>query len=302
MSKFSAMKLCVQTVFIMKEVKYCYINDELSPVETASIGISDLALLRGYGVFDFLAVRQGTPLFLGDYLARFERSAGVLGLQLPFPMEQLHDMVWSLVEANGLQDAGIRLVLTGGYSEDGYAPAVPNLIILEHYLAPKSESTWNQGIKMLSYAHQRELPEAKSINYLTGIQLLGRLKKEDAAEALFHDNGWVRESARANFFIVSEQGKLVTPEKKILHGITRQRILQSAGSLVDIETRELKLEEVFTAREAFITSTTKGNLPVLKVDNHFIGDGKPGPVSKAISDLLDRQIAAHILQTALSKV
>ncbi len=214
MSKFSATKLCIQIFFIMKEVRYCCINGQISPIETASIGVSDLALLRGYGVFDFLAVRQGTPLFLDDYLARFERSAGVLGLQLPFSMEQLHDMVWSLLEANGLKDAGVRLVLTGGYSEDGYAPASPNLIILEHYLAPKSESIWNQGIKMLSYAHQRELPEAKSINYLTGIQLLDRLKKEGAAEALFHDNGWVRESARANFFIVSDQGKLVTPEKR----------------------------------------------------------------------------------------
>jgi len=294
LSKFSATKLCIQFFFIMKEVRYCCINGEISPVERASIGVSDLALLRGYGVFDFLAVRQGTPLFLDDYLARFKRSAGVLGLQLPFPLEELHDLVWSLIEANGLQDAGVRLVLTGGYSEDGYAPASPNLIILEHYLAPKSESVWNQGIKMLSYAHQRELPEAKSINYLTGIQLLDRLKKEGAAEALFHDNGWVRESARANFFIVSDQGKLVTPEKKILHGITRQRILQSAGSIIGIETRELALEEVFSAREAFITSTTKGNLPVLQVDNHLIGDGKPGPVSKAISDLLDHQIAAHI--------
>jgi len=286
----------------MKEVKYCYINGEMSPVETASIGVSDLALLRGYGVFDFLAVRQGTPLFLNDYLVRFERSSGILGLQLPFSIAQLHEMVWSLVEANGLRDAGIRLVLTGGYSEDGFTPASPNLIILEHYLAPKSESVWNQGIKMMSYAHQRELPEVKSINYITGIQLLDRLKKEGAAEALFHENGWVRESARSNFFIVSDQGKLVTPEKKILHGITRQRILQSAGSIIDIEVRELALKEVFTAREAFIASTTKGNLPVVNVDNHLIGNGKPGLVSKAISDLLDSQIAAHILQAALSNV
>ncbi len=286
----------------MKEVKYCFVNGEMSAVAEAHIGVSDLALLRGYGVFDFLAVRQGTPLFLDDYLMRFQRSAGVLGLQLPFPLAALRDMVWSLVEANGLEDAGIRLVLTGGYSEDGYAPASPNLIILEHYLPPKSESTWNQGIKMLSYAHQRELPEAKSINYLTGIQLLDLLKKEGASEALFHDNGWVRESARANFFIVTDQGKLVTPEKKILHGITRQRILQSAGYLIGIEARELALAEVYTAREAFITSTTKGNLPVVQIDNHRIGNGKPGPVSKAISDLLDNQVAVYISQMALSKV
>jgi len=286
----------------MKEVKYCFVNGELNPVATAAIGVSDLALLRGYGVFDYLAVRQGTPLFLGDYIGRFRRSAEVLGLQLPFSVEALHDMVWSLVEANGLEDAGIRLVLTGGYSEDGYAPAMPNLIILEHYLPPRSEQVWNQGIKMISYAHQRELPEAKSINYLTGIQLLNTLKQEGAAEALFHDNGWVRESARANFFIVSEQGRLVTPEKKILHGITRQRILQSASYLIELETREIALEEVFTAREAFITSTTKGNLPVVMVDSCPIGNGKPGPVSKAISELLDKQIATHISQVALSKV
>ncbi|NUO03025.1 MAG: aminotransferase class IV [Saprospiraceae bacterium] len=286
----------------MKEVKYCYVNGELSLVATATIGINDLALLRGYGVFDFLAVRQGAPLFLDDYLARFERSAGVLGLQLPFSSGAIREMVWSLVRINGLDQAGIRLVLTGGYSEDGYAPAVPNLVILEHDLPPRNEQLWNQGIKMISYAHQRELPEAKSINYLTGIRLLDLLKKEGATEALFHDNGWVRESARANFFIVSEQGRLVTPEKKILHGITRQRILQSAGHFIEVEVREVALEEVFAAREAFITSTTKGNLPVVQVDDHLIGDGKPGPVSRAISTLLENQIAAHISQTVQAQV
>lgn len=291
-----------QFFFTMKEVKYCFVNGELSPVASACIGVGDLALLRGYGVFDFLAVRQGIPLFLDDYLTRFSRSAGILGLKLPLTIDALHDQVWSLIDANGLDDAGVRLVLTGGYAEDGYTPTSPNLIILEHYLPPKSQSVWNQGIKMLSYAHQRELPEAKSINYLTGIQLLDRLKKEGAAEALFHDNGWVRESARANFFIVSDQGRLITPEKKILPGITRQRILQSASYLIELETREIALEEVYSAREAFITSTTKGNLPVIQVDDHPIGNGKPGPVSKAISDLLDSQIAAHIEGIAYSKV
>ncbi len=284
----------------MNEVKYCYLNGELTPVATATIGVGDLALLRGYGVFDFLAVRKSTPLFLDDYIARFGRSAAMLGLQVPFTAAALRDMVWSLVRLNGLEDAGIRMVLTGGYSEDGFLPAVPNLIILEHYLPPRNEDFWNRGIKMLTYAHQREMPEAKSINYLTGIRVHEMLTQAGAAEALFHDNGWIRESARSNFFIVSAQGRLITPEKKVLHGITRQRILQSAGYIIDIETREIAIEEVYAAREAFIASTTKGNLPVVQVDDHLIGNGKPGAVTKTILELLDRQIAEHISQAAMS--
>lgn len=286
----------------MNEVKCCYVNGELMPVATATIGVSDLALLRGYGVFDFLAVRFGKPLFLDEYLARFARSAGILGLELPFSLLAMKEMVQTLVQVNGLQDAGIRLVLTGGYAEDGFTPTHPNFIILEHYLAPRSETIWNTGIKMMSHAYQRELPEAKSINYLTGIQLLSQLNRTGAAEALFHDKGWVRESARSNIFIVNEHGRLVTPENKILHGITRQRILQSAGHIIDTETRDIALEEVYAAREVFIASTTKGNLPVHQVDEYVIGNGKPGPVTKAIIDLLDAQIEEHVLQLNLAKV
>ncbi len=286
----------------MNPERYCFVNGELLPMATATIGISDLALLRGYGVFDFLAVRQGVPLFLDDYLARFARSAAGLGLALPFATDLLYDMVNSLVQLNGMKDAGIRLVLTGGYAEDGYTPAAPNLLILEHDLPPRSESAWNQGIHMISYAHQRELPEIKSINYLTGILLLEQLKTAGASEVLFHENGWVRESARSNFFIVDTTGRLVTPGEKILHGITRQRILASAGHLVEMEVRDIALEEVYTAREAFITSTTKGNLPVVKIDNHVIGNGRPGPVSSAISSFLEEQIATYLSQAALSKV
>jgi len=119
-------------------MKYHIINGELFPAETATIGINDLALLRGYGVFDFFAVHRGRPLFLEDHLQRFQRSADLYGLEAPASKEEIRELVFRLIRASDMQEGGISLILTGGYAENGFhADTPPNFLLLSRPPVPR---------------------------------------------------------------------------------------------------------------------------------------------------------------------
>ncbi len=263
-------------------LKYYCINGELTPSEEASLHVSDLSILRGYGLFDFFTVRKGKPLFLEDYLDRFYQSAWFMRLDVPFSREDLTGQILELVEANGLEEAGIRLVLTGGYAPDGYTPTAPNLLIME-YPAPKyPASHYENGVKLMLFEYNRTFPTAKTINYIVGINLLPQMRAVGAEDVLFFSDGHIFETTRANFFIVTQDDVIVTPGEGILKGVTRKKTLEVARRHFKVEERPLAMEELATAKEAFMTSSTKRVLPVTQVDETVIGSGKPGVVTQEL--------------------
>ena len=273
-------------------MKFFAINGEITPVAKAQLHVSDLAFLRGYGLFDFFRVKGGVPLFLEDYLARFYRSAELLGLDVPLSKADLEALISGLLEANGEPDTNVRLLLTGGYSDDGFTPAKPNLVVLQHERKDYDPKLFEQGAKLITHEYVRDLPEVKSINYMAAVRLIPAMKRAEAIEVLYHSNGRVAETSRANVFIVNQEGVLVTPAEGILEGITRKRMLELAE--IEVETRAMTLEEVRAAREVFITSTTKGAMPIVQIDGQKIGNGKPGEVTKRLGERFEQQIEAYV--------
>ncbi len=267
--------------------QYCSLNGKILPQEKAGIQLTDLAILRGYGIFDYFLFKYGRPLLEEQYFDRFYTSAGQMHLAVPLEREQLSSHLRELISANGDSQGAIRLVLTGGYSPDGYSPGAPNLIVLQHPYPQLPAQYFTQGVALISHNYQREWPEIKSINYLTGIKLLPQIQAAGALEVLYHTNGVLLESVRSNIFLINEQGVLVTPSSGILHGITRHSVLAVAQGLLPIDEREVQLEELLHAREAFITGTNKSVMPVVKVDSHPIGDGQVGPWAKKFRHLLE---------------
>lgn len=263
-------------------IQFAHLNGRLVALNEAHIQVTDLAILRGYGIFDYFLFQNGHPLFLDDYLDRFLQSARLLHLELNQDKNQLAEQVYALIAANQQPDGAIRLVATGGYAHDGYSPASPNFIMLQHPYPSYPETYFSEGVRLLSYPYQREIPRAKSINYLKGISVLAELKAANAIEALYHDGQFLRETVRANFFLVTPDHKLVTPKEKILLGITRKMVLQAAESIIEVEEREVAFAEIQNAREAFLSSSTRGVMPVVKVDDQIIGDGRPGPVTQKL--------------------
>ena len=272
---------------------YAYLHGQFTPLEQAFLHVSDLAIVRGYGVFDFLKVQAGEPLFLDLYLDRFYRSAQLLELTVPLERPALVGVIQELIRRNNLPLSGIKLVLTGGYSANGYEPGAPNLLLTQQPLTLPTPAQVATGIKLMTHDYVRELPPAKTINYATGIRLLKQLRTQGADEVLYHHQGVVTDSPRANFFIVQHDNTVLTPAADVLAGITRHNLLTLPGSPSRITEGRVTLAEVYQAKEAFLTSTTKRVLPVVQIDDVVLGTGQPRPVTlallQALLDLETRQ-------------
>lgn len=262
---------------------YVIINGDFILKPEAKILISDLAIQRGYGIFDFFKTLNNQPIFLDDHFDRFYFSASEMNLKIDVKKEVLKSWIHQLISKNELPDSGIRITLTGGFSDDGYSIANPNLIITQSPFIYDAQRFVN-GIELVTYEHQRQLPHVKTIDYIYAIYLQRFIKEHDADEVLYHHQAEITECPRANFFIVTQNNEVITPAKNILKGITRKKILEF--SRLNIKEGTIGIREIESAKEAFITSTTKYLLPVLKIDGNVIGDGKPGKVTTKINEML----------------
>ncbi len=252
------------------------VNGELFPEADATVHVSDLGLRRGFAAFEFFRVVGGIPLFVEDHLARFARSCGLLGLAGPSTTE-MHALVTRLIAANDLRDAGIQIVLTGGNSADIFTPGEPNLILAPISVTLAPEELYETGAKVITHQNLRELPDAKTTDYLIAVQLIPRMRAEGAVEVLYHDGSRMLEGARSGLGIITADGILVTAGRDVLGSVTRGRMLHVAAGLMPIELRDMSLDEFAAAPEVFLTSSTRGVLPITRIDDRPVGDGRVGP-------------------------
>lgn len=259
------------------------INFELYSEEQAKISVSDLAIQRGFGIFDFLKTINNKPIFIEDYFNRFYNSAEEMNIDVEFDREKLREGINQLIKSNNVPNSGIKMILTGGFSNDGYKMAKPNLIIVQTALTV-SEKLPEKGLSLVSYDHQRQIPNVKTIDYLQAIRLQKFVKENNADDLLYHNNNLVRECPRANFFIVTEN-EIITAENQILIGITRKKILNLNIQNYSFVVRDFTLDEVYGAKEAFVSSSTKNAYPVEKVNGKQIGAGK-NEVTQQINNAL----------------
>jgi branched-chain amino acid aminotransferase len=265
-------------------LNYVFINDAFVKAENAALFIADLSIQRGYGIFDFFKTVNGKPLFLKDHIARFYHSAAKMHLDITHSPAQLEELLYALMEKNDIPDSGIRITLTGGYATDGYTLASPNLIITQQPLSIQLVMD-PVGISLVTYGYQRQLAEMKTLDYLMAIWLQPFIKEQHADDVLYHAGGLVKECPRANFFIISQDNEILTAKNHVLKGVTRKNILKIGHPDFNVEEKDFSLEDLRNAREAFITSTTKHILPVVKIDGQLIGDGKPGLLTTRLAAL-----------------
>jgi branched-subunit amino acid aminotransferase/4-amino-4-deoxychorismate lyase len=267
-------------------MKYTWISGKYIEDQQACIHVSDLAIQRGYGVFDFFRLREKTPFLLSHYLDRFWHSAKELHLKPPVSKKELSLIIHEFIEKNQLENHGIKMILTGGYAQDGYIPMEPNMIIRAYAITMPTPEKYQVGYRVMTNEYQRGTPESKSIDYRHGISLIPRLKERRLDDVLYVSGGIISEFPRSNFFMVDQQDRIVTPKRNILNGITRRVLLQIAREHYVVETRDVLVDELLIAKEAFLTSTTRLVMPVCEIDNHKIGNGIPGQVTKHLTQLM----------------
>jgi branched-chain amino acid aminotransferase len=272
-----------------------YISGKLYDRENAKISVYDHGLLYGDGVFEGMRSYRGKVFRMEQHLKRLWNSARAICLEIPMTREALAKAVNDTLAANGIRDGYIRLVVTRGAGTLGLDPnrtSDPQVIIITDHVALYPEEFYRNGLEIVTASTIRNHPAAlspriKSLNYLNNILAKIEGMKAGCIEALMlNHKGEVAECTGDNIFLV-RGGALLTPplDAGILEGITRDAVLELAQS-AGREVREMALtrHDVYTADECFLTGSAAELIPVVKVDDRPIGDGKPGPVTRELTE------------------
>lgn len=271
----------------------CYYNGHISSFNQTGMSLNDLLIQRGYGIFDYLRVVDNKPLFVEDHLDRLYQSAAIMHMEVPQSKEAILKIVMELVAKNNMPYSGLKLIVSGGDSSDGYSLEQPRLTIIQQPLPVPSNSFTVSPFVLMSHPFQRQLPQVKTTDYLMAIYLQPKLKAFGGQDILYTHEGMVRECPRSNFFLLSEQGYIVTPKDQVLKGITRKNILAAAvENGIQVEERPISLEEIKTAKGAFIASSTKRIIPISKIDESVISTDSP--ILEKIFNLLVQKEQTYI--------
>ena len=275
----------------MSSKQIYWINGEFIPADDAQVSLRDVGVLRGYGVFDYLRTYDFKPFHLMEHLTRLKSSADQIGLSVPYDLEEIADSTEALIQENGQPNVGIRFLVTGGESTNGFTPPErSNLAIMLEPITVRPDTQYREGCKLITSRLQREFPTVKSTNYIGAIMAMQEAEAAGAVEALYVDhNDEISECTRSNFFIVQD-GILKTAEKNVLPGITRNVLLSYAEEIVPVVIGAVFLDDLQSADEAFITSSTKEVLPIVQIDDTTIGDGKVGPITQALGARFKQEI------------
>lgn len=272
-----------------KPIATYYVDGRFTTADQAVIPVDDLAVLRGLGVCDLMRTFNRVPYFLREHVERLIDSAGKIGLNhLPWSTRELERIISDTLYRNpNVEDANIRVIITGGSSDDFMTPrGRPRLIVMVTQIPAIPETWYTRGVKVITTPSERAIPGAKSISYISATLAMKKARQEGAVEALLVDReGHVPEGTTSNLFAFKD-GTLITAEEGILAGITRSVILKLASPLFPVSFRTLDQSELPHVDEVFISGTNKGIVPVVRIDAHRIGDGRPGPGTRSIIQAL----------------
>src|SRR5215510_682377 len=273
-----------------------YISGKFFPQEEAKISVFDHGLLYGDGVFEGLRSYRGKVFRLEEHIRRLYESAKAIWLEIPMSRDEMCDAVNEAVRINKIDDGYIRLVVTRGAGTLGLDPnrcSNPQVIIIADAISLYPKELYEKGLEIVTVSVQRTHPAAlnpriKSLNYLNNILAKIEGLQAGCIEALMlNHKGEVAECTGDNIFLV-RNGVLYTPplDAGILGGITRDAGIELARE-AGIEVREMPLtrHDVYIADECFLTGSAAEAIPVVKIDNRTIGDGKPGRITR---DLMER--------------
>ena len=252
------------------------INGKIVDGKKAGIPVTSEAFLFGYAVFETIRTYNKKVFRLDDHLGRLYVSADVIGLKPKWSFKQTYKAVADILGKSKNKEEKIRVILTK-----------TDLIIMMEKLQEKPAAFYDKGVKLVSYLGKRNIPRAKVLAdcflYLARQYALSC----GAYDAILVDpkKYYVRECSYANIFWV-DGGELYTTNKDILFGITRDTIAEFTGC----NFKGIKLKSLINADEVFITQTTSGILPVVEIDGHKIGAGKPGSVTKKLMKEFDKLV------------
>jgi len=280
---------------------YVNVNGQITEGVRATISVFDHGFLYGEGVYEVARTYNGEPFLFDRHMKRLRASAAMIALDvLLSDNEFLHRSIETMSAAglgrakdNSFAEAYIRILVTRGIGELTYDPAAtphPTIVVIVKPAPVTPEDHYKRGVKVcmvdIIRNHPRSVnPLIKSNNLLNNALGMQQALRQGGVEGVFRNyRGELSECSQSNLFIV-KNGVARTPplEAGLLAGITRAFVFDLGAAVgVTVEDTALQDEDLFTADEAFFTSTTKELVPIVQVDDRIIGSGAPGPVTKKL--------------------
>ena len=272
-----------------------FYNGRFMPAEQVSIDMEDRGYQFADGIYEVVRVYNNRLFHLKPHLERLGRSAAGVELELPWPQEELADVMAQLVKANRPADGIVYLQITRGVAPRNHpfpARAEPAITMYTKEF-PRPTRNVEQGVACITVDDDRWLRcNIKSISLLPNVLAKQKAARAGVYEAIFVRNGRITEGSSSNIFCVYGDTVQTHPANNlILNGITRQALLrlikQEGFRLVE---EPFSVPGLLAADEAIVSSTTSEVTPIVQVDGHAIGEGRPGRVTRALQAAFEAEI------------
>jgi branched-chain amino acid aminotransferase len=272
-----------------------WLGDKLVDEQDAKVSVFDHGLLYGDGVFEGIRVYNKRVFELDAHITRLYNSAKGIRLDIPMDRKTMIDALHKTVEANGIVDGYIRLIITRGIGSLGLNPftcETSTVIIIADNIQLYPEELYEKGMKIISATTVRNHPLAippqiKSLNYLNNILAKIEALDNDVPEAIMYNHeGYVAEATGDNVFTV-RKGIVYTPPSEAggLEGITRDVVIRIAKKEgIEVIEKNLTRFDLYISDELFLTGTAAEVIGIVEIDGRKIGEGRPGPVTKLLRE------------------
>jgi D-alanine transaminase len=279
--------------------RIAYVNGRYRPLRDQAVPVEDRGYQFADGVYEVVKVLDGTPRDLGRHLARLDRSLAALQIRPPMARGALVQVLKETLRQNALRTALLYIQVSRGTAPRNHVfpkGSRPSLVVTARRPSFPSAREREQGVKVITLPDLRwGRCDIKSISLLANV-----LARQEAAAAgcreawLCERDGTVTEGSASNAYIFDRAGRLVTHPlgERILGGVTRSVILELArADGMEADERPFSLEEAKAAPEAALSSTSSLLLPVVAIDGHAVGTGRPGPGVRRLMGLYDAWLA-----------
>jgi branched-chain amino acid aminotransferase len=281
------------------------INGSITSIAEGRIPVLDHGFLFGDSIYETLRTYRQKPFLFSRHFERLRRSARAVFMDLPWSREQTYsEVLRTLRNAGTASEHRIRITITrgtGDVSPDSASCERPNVIIFATPLPALPETVYTDGVEVIvsSFYRSRQLGDAKTGNLLRSVLAFREAKAAGAFEAItLTSEGRISDGITSNIWLI--QGtQLLTPSTAsgILEGITRAVVLDLAKRAgLGVTEDVLDLAEIDKSNELFLTSSTRGVVPIVGVSGKPVGSGKPGPVTQRLMEAYRREVDALLLE------
>ena len=266
--------------------RIAYLNGDFVSLLDAKISVLDRGFIFGDGVYELIPVYSRRLFRLDEHLERLQNSLEAVRINNPYPESEWKKILSQMVMKHPDQDQSIYLQVTRGVAPRDHAfpeNVEPTVFMMSTPLKVTDETTFEKGIAAITLDDIRWLHcNIKAISLLPNILMRQTAIDEDAQEAILVRDGEVTEGSASNVFMVYK-GVIKTPPKsaRLLPGITRDLIVELARQHgLSCEESNFSKVELQAAEEIWVSSSSKEILPVIRLDEVAVGNGKPGTVTR----------------------